>query len=119
MEILARELQETTLDHNQRSWILKQIAAEIRNSLQTRLPIGRVQERSRKLQQTLDRPCEFACEEALELLASAVADEADGLSNSVQSLMSWMADPACFSQNWVKAMHEEVKTLRQEVATEL
>ncbi len=46
------------------------------------------------------------------LLATAVADERDGVANSVDSLLAWAGDPERFSQAWIDAVNETLAQAR-------
>lgn len=46
------------------------------------------------------------------LLAAAVADERDGVANSVDSLLAWAGDPERFSQAWIDAVNETLAQAR-------
>lgn len=48
-------------------------------------------------------------------LAAAVADEADRLANAVDSVVTWLADPARFTPEWVAAVHGAVAEARAAV----
>ncbi len=48
-----------------------------------------------------------------ELIASAVADERDGLSAAVPSLMVWLGDPERFSRDWVDEAEDAVGRARR------
>ena len=50
--------------------------------------------------------------EAGALLVAAVADERAGVKGSVESLVSWLADPARFSVDWVAATTETLAAAR-------
>jgi len=51
--------------------------------------------------------------EAGALLVAAVADERVGVKGSTESLLSWLADPARFSPEWVAAVTETLVTARE------
>lgn len=51
--------------------------------------------------------------EAGALLVAAVADERAGVKGSTESLLSWLADPARFSPEWVAAVTETLVTARK------
>lgn len=47
------------------------------------------------------------------LLASAAADEADGLANAVESLVGWLTDTRRFPEAWVAAVRDTVAEARR------
>jgi heme oxygenase len=49
------------------------------------------------------------------LLASALADEADGLDRAASSLVEWFGDPARFPREWVAEVHRTVAAGRKRI----
>ena len=113
MEILAEELTSLGSDHTSRTAMLEDIARGMRQRLESQLTRELRQEHTRRLQESFGRRGDYACAEAVFLLAAAAADEADGLDGSTQSLLSFLADPARFPQPWVEAMNVTLTELRQ------
>lgn len=49
------------------------------------------------------------------ILAAAVADEAAGIANAVESVETWAADPARFPERWTRAVRETLAGARRRV----
>ena len=52
---------------------------------------------------------------ASKILLAAVADEAGGIKNAVESVQGWMTDPARFSADWITAVETTLQTARARV----
>ena len=116
MEFLAEELGVARTDQPERSLMLEAAAKQIRSKMNTRLTREFLQKNVKSLHLTCERFGDFACDEAIILLASAAVDEADGLDRSTESLLSWLADPARFPKPWVEAIHDRLASIRQELS---
>lgn len=117
LEILTEELIYTQPDQASQWVKLQQAAQIIRNKLEARLPETARATALGQFQEQLGRTQDFACAEAMDLLASAVVDEAAGLTGSLSSLLNWLADPQRFSQTWVDAIQAQAKALGQLLMT--
>jgi len=118
LEILAEELAWARPDQAERSALLQQAARRIRSVLEDRLPKLLLRKQVEKLQLACGRPEDFACVEAVDLLASAAMDEAEGLEGSTQSLMAWLADPGRNPAAWIQTVQDILAVLRSTLADE-
>ena len=106
MEILAQELAAAKPALLQRSRSLQQEAARLRTRMSLCFSRQELLNLSRVLALRLNRDKDYACWEAINLLAAAASDQAEGISGSMQSLLSWLADPVHFPQPWVQAIKD-------------
>lgn len=116
LEVLAEELAAARPDQVERSSLLVQVAGRMRRNLEARLPRSLLKRRVIDLERACGRRRDFACAEAISLLASAAVDEADGLTGAATSLLSWLADPNRFPQPWIDALHAALADWRRELA---
>lgn len=117
MEILADELLWARPEKAQRSSLLRQCAGVLRAPLDARLPRSVLQSRIAAMRQAVpgaNDVHDFACAEAVHLLASAVADEARGLSGAESSLLDWLMDPRRFPETWTRAVRVAHDALREQ-----
>jgi len=117
MEILAEELLWARPHQTRRSSLLAQCAGRLRAPLDARLPRNLLQARIAAMRQAVpgaNDAHDFACAEAVHLLASAVADEARGLSGAESSLLDWLMDPRRFPETWTRAVRVAHDALREQ-----
>ena len=118
MEILAEELLLARPDQVERSKLLQDCAFTVFQQLDTLIPRDIRDSLVQRVQKACGRFRDFACAEAVALLASAVVDEVDGLEDATRNLLIWLADPARFSLSWVEAMNDTLAALLQSLSTE-
>ena len=114
LEILHGELSRVEPEHPG-CRVLPDAAALLRTLQHQHLP----EPDARALASTFDLRADAAWAARLpgmgRILASAVADEAGGISNAVVSVTEWAADPARFPDRWVSAVEATVAEARGRV----
>ncbi|NCC24945.1 MAG: biliverdin-producing heme oxygenase [Deltaproteobacteria bacterium] len=100
LEILSEELSEARPDRDGHRHLLAAEADRLR--VETGWAKADLEGYVRRMEQRLGWKEDFFCREAVQLLASAMADEASGLKQAVSSLTVWLADPSRFSREWVE-----------------
>lgn len=116
MNILARELSFLSSENDLRSRVLRTAATQIQNNLEKRIPWHVRKVRAEAMESLLERRNDFCCLEAVELMASAVVDETDGIKYSIQSLLAWLTDASRFSEQWIQVINKEIKELKSIIA---
>ncbi len=112
LEILSRELSFIQKEDDYRISILTAAARSIGDNLENNIPGNMRKLRAEAMEQSLGRKNDFCCHEALDLISSAVVDEANGIKNAIESLMLWLIDPKRFSKQWIQVLKDEVEYLR-------
>ncbi len=115
MQILAEELPAARPDQVERRALLTRFANEILDNLELRFPRISRAARTKVMEQALGRQGDFACAEAVELLASALVDEADGMTDAVENLMTWLAQEERFPPSWTQALNKALTALKREL----
>ncbi|MBF0201641.1 MAG: biliverdin-producing heme oxygenase [Desulfamplus sp.] len=111
LEILTEELISARSD-NAPDWNLLTLAArDIREKLENRFPISLRADQLRMLQHDLGCHQDFAATEAMDLIFSALTDEAQGHQGSAQSLLKWFTDSHQFPQKWITAINARIDDL--------
>lgn len=112
LEMLVEELGTTDTSDPSAALKLRAAAGHLAAARRRRIPdeqlraIGRLLEESPELQSLRGTPG------AGELVASAVADEADGLSGAIAATVGWLSDPSRFSEGWVSAVQRALEQAR-------
>lgn len=117
MEILSDEL--TLISNSSDDYaredaqLMDECASELRQVTESRFLASVREKQSIELRKRLGKPSDdFRCREAVDLIAGALADEADSIEGSLDTLLSYLADKSRFLPSWTEGIHEQTERLR-------
>lgn len=117
LHFLAEELSATSFDESGLS-LLSRAAERIYRSIDEKISPALRSQREAELARLLSpepgKPgsC-FMCREAIDLLASAVADADSGVENALESLTSYLLDERRFSRVWIDSVTQTIRLFQE------